>query len=119
MPRAVRLLCVAILLATFNAVSLLHAAPLDTVADAVLGQPDLNSNNAQFSGRSANTISDARGVAIDPKNGRLFVADTVWDRVLSWPNAATFTNFQAADLVLGKPDFVADFGTSTTTNILS
>jgi parallel beta-helix repeat protein len=119
MSRLVRLLCVAILLATFNAVSLVHAAPLDTVADAVLGQPDLNSNSAQFSGRSANTIADARGVAIDPKSGRLFVADTPWDRVLSWPNAAAFTNFQAADLVLGKPDFVAEFGTSATTNMYS
>src|SRR5208283_5824456 len=34
----------------------------------------------------------------------IYVADTLNNRVLAWKNATTFTNGQAADLVIGQPD---------------
>jgi len=34
----------------------------------------------------------------------VYVADTLNNRVLAWKNAASFTNGQAADLIIGQPD---------------
>jgi hypothetical protein len=47
-------------------------------------------------------------VAIDSASGRLYVADNGNDRVLSWPSATQFSNGQAADRVIGQPDFTSD-----------
>ena len=38
------------------------------------------------------------------------MADTINNRVLSWPNAPAFANGQPADLVLGQPNFLATSG---------
>lgn len=87
----------------------LQAGPGDTVADAVIGQADFASGSANAGGAvSASTLNEPRGLAIDPVSGRLFVADSLNNRVLSWTSASAFTTGQAADLVIGQPDFVSN-----------
>ncbi|MCX6594527.1 MAG: hypothetical protein NTZ56_23690 [Acidobacteria bacterium] len=85
----------------------------DTPADVVLGQPNFNvapqpdltkaSLNAQ-----ANTMLNPYSVSSD--GVRLIVSDLGHQRVLVW-NSLPTSNQQAADLVLGQPDF-----TSATSN---
>ncbi len=76
-----------------------HAANLDTVADRVLGQAGFTTTAA---GTSATQISTAYGLGVDRRTGRIYIADTTNNRVISWLNAATFTNGQAADKVFGQ-----------------
>ncbi|MFN0138012.1 MAG: NHL repeat-containing protein [Phycisphaerae bacterium] len=84
--------------------------PIDTTADAVLGQFDFASQvfNAPIGVPSGVglSLSNAADVAIAP-SGRLFVSDAENNRVLSWPSAAAFSNAAPADLVLGQPDFAS------------
>jgi sugar lactone lactonase YvrE len=82
---------------------LVGAAPFDAVADRVLGQPSMT---AQESGHSASRFNSPQAVAVDGRTGRVFVA-TGGHRVLSWPDAAAFSNGAAADVVLGQGDFGA------------
>jgi sugar lactone lactonase YvrE len=83
--------------------SLVLAANLDTIADRVLGQPNFSS--ASVVPLSASSLFEPGQLAVDRHTGRLFVADTLDNRVLSWPSASAFTNNQAADLVIGQADF--------------
>ena len=87
-----------------------QAAPLDTTADAVLGQPNVTTNAPnQPSGLPTAdnlSVSNAAHVAVGP-NGRLYVSDADNNRVLSWPDAASFADGDAADMVIGQPDFVS------------
>lgn len=76
--------------------------PADTIADRVLGQPNFVSAAA---GGTASMLDHPSDVLADPVSGRLWVADSANHRVLSWASAKDFTNGQAADLVLGQPDF--------------
>ena len=80
------------------------AASGDRIADVVLGQPDFTSNAENGGGLGAATLRGPVGVAIAP-SGRLYVADSSNNRVLSWPSATAAANGQAADLVIGQPDF--------------
>src|SRR5919199_1805542 len=92
--------------------ALLLAAPVmaiqgDTVADAVLGQPDFVTGGFAAlvachapGGPSASTLCAPQDVAVDPATGRLFVADNGSGRVLSWPNTHRLQNGEPADLVL-------------------
>ncbi|MCB9853325.1 MAG: NHL repeat-containing protein [Phycisphaerales bacterium] len=84
-----------------------QASPEDTTADAVVGQNDFISNQINQGGAngSAATLSGNRGLVVDPDSGRLFVADSGNNRVLSWPDAASFMNGDDADLVFGQADF--------------
>ena len=74
-------------------------------ADRVLGQRTLSSKVADFS-RPAG-LSGPRGAAIDTGStpNHIYVADAKNNRVLAWSAAASFTNGEAADLVIGQPDF--------------
>jgi sugar lactone lactonase YvrE len=77
----------------------------DTTADAVFGQPDFgqaDANNAAMD--PASQLNGPTGLTIDRRSGRLFVADSKNNRVLSWPSAAGLANGQPADLVLGQTD---------------
>ncbi|HYG78197.1 MAG TPA: PKD domain-containing protein [Planctomycetota bacterium] len=86
----------------------LFAAALDAVADRVLGQADFASGAINQGGNpSASSLYNPHGICIDLKSGRVYVSDTFNNRILSWPNSATFTNGQAADKVFGQPDFVS------------
>lgn len=87
----------------------LPAASAQTAANAVLGQADFTSGAPNAGGGvTASSLNEPRGLAVDRVSGRLFVADSMNHRVLSWPSAASFTNGQAADLVLGQPDFTSN-----------
>lgn len=88
------------------------AVPFGTFARGVLGQPDLTSNlaNQGLSGPTASTLNEPRGVAVDGTTGRIWVADTLNNRVLGWPSAANFGDGQAADVVLGQADFESNKG---------
>ena len=80
----------------------------DTTADTVQGQPNFTSsvgNNPLMP--PANQLNGPVGLAVDAQSGRLFVADVSDNRVLSWPDAAALANGQAADLVIGQPDFTS------------
>jgi sugar lactone lactonase YvrE len=75
----------------------------DAVADRVLGQTDFASEG---NATTASTLFGPAALAIGA-SGRLFVADYENHRVLSWPDAATFSTGAAADLVLGQPNFTS------------
>ena len=84
----------------------------DARADMEQGQPDFASgaaNNPLMP--AANGLNSPGGVAVDTRTGRLFVADSHDNRVLSWPNGIAEANGQAPDLVLGQPNL-----NSTTAN---
>jgi sugar lactone lactonase YvrE len=81
----------------------------DDQADSVIGQQGFTSNDGTFGRISAETLSNPSGMVIDPETGRIFVADTGNARVLSWPSQEAQTLGGAADLVIGKPDFVTYF----------
>ncbi|MDQ7772496.1 MAG: hypothetical protein RDU13_03115 [Elusimicrobiales bacterium] len=76
-------------------------------ADFVLGQPDLFSSSP---GLAANRLRMPRGVTVDPE-GNVWVSDYANNRVLRFSNLSA--NGAAADLVIGQPDFVSDYGTSS------
>ena len=68
-------------------------------ADAVLGQLDFTKNAVNFVDASGLSVGNAAGVVVDP-SGRLWVADTSNNRVLGWPNAASFNNGAPATIVI-------------------
>jgi hypothetical protein len=72
---------------------------MDQPADVVLGQTNLYSNNPSV---SANGLSGPAGIASDGVH--LVVADAFNNRVLIW-NSLPSSNGQAADIVLGQPNF--------------
>ena len=69
-------------------------------ADIVLGQKDFTS--VALVTVTASSLRAPQGVWI--QNGKLFVADTENDRILIWNSIPTQNN-QAADVVLGQPNF--------------
>lgn len=84
----------------------------DQAADLVLGQPDFISTAAALG--ATGLYRPFYGIFVDAAN-QLFVADTFNRRVLVWNNFPTI-NGQAADVVLGQPDFnTAIPGASATT----
>lgn len=78
--------------------------------DLVLGQPDFTSKTANNGGVSARSLSSPTSVYYDGTH--LFVADSNNRRVLIW-NSLPTTNQQAADVVVGQPDFTTN-STGTT-----
>jgi hypothetical protein len=71
-------------------------------ADVVLGQPNFTSNTANNGGISGSSLWNPYGVYSD--GTRLYVADTVNNRVLVW-NTIPTVNGQSADFALGQPNF--------------
>lgn len=79
----------------------------DSIADTLQGQPNFQSNalNNPLLPGGANRLNFPAALVVDPRAKRLFVSDRNNNRVLSWPDAPSFVNGQAADLVIGQPDF--------------
>lgn len=76
-----------------------------TNADLELGQANFTAGGANAGGISAQTLNSPRGIYGD--GTRLFVVDTSNNRVLMW-NSMPTVNRQAADYVLGQPDFTSN-----------
>ncbi|KJV06296.1 NHL repeat-containing protein [Methylocucumis oryzae] len=79
----------------------------DTIADAVLGQPDL-AQQTRTSGRGLS--GPAIYIAVDKSAtpNRVYVADSANHRILGWKNLKVFKNHAPADIVIGQPDFIAN-----------
>lgn len=74
----------------------------NTVADRVIGQPDMASAVCNNGGLSASSICGPSGIEIDSA-GNLWVADTANQRVLRFANPVATD--AVADNVIGQPDF--------------
>jgi uncharacterized protein (TIGR03437 family) len=74
----------------------------DAPADVVVGQPSFISSPPPGGTPSATTMRGPQGVWIE--NGRLYVADTEYNRVLIYNHIPTQSG-AAADVVLGAPNF--------------
>ncbi|WP_238325526.1 NHL repeat-containing protein [Leptospira inadai] len=59
-----------------------------TTATRVYGQPNFTSNTANNGGRTANSLSAPKGIALDPQGG-LYVSDKFNNRVLYYPPGST------------------------------
>jgi sugar lactone lactonase YvrE len=82
-------------------------------AEAVLGQADFTSGEANRGGSvAANTLNAPRRVAVDA-SGRLWVADSLNRRVLRFDSAHTKANGANADGVLGKANFTTSSSATT------
>ncbi len=83
-------------------------------ADGLLGRSSFSASLSKAYPPSADRIVDGLGMAVD-KEGRLFVADWGYNRVLWFNNAAQKEIGASADGVLGQRDFVSnDTATSQT-----
>ncbi len=75
----------------------------NTPADVVIGQPDFTST-----GVSVNHVPDAKSVSgpqgVWIQDGKLYIADTGYNRVLIYNHIPT-ANGAAADVVVGQPNF--------------
>jgi DNA-binding beta-propeller fold protein YncE len=78
-------------------------------ASRVLGQADFVTGTVNAGGISASTMSAPLGVFVDG-GGRLWVAERDNKRVLRFDNAASKSNGDPADGVLGEPNFTTNTG---------
>jgi sugar lactone lactonase YvrE len=84
-------------------------------ASMVIGQPDLITNTQNNGGRTASSLGGPNAVAVDA-SGNLWVADAGANgRVLRY--SPPFTNFMAASLVLGQPNFTSVGGSASQTTV--
>jgi DNA-binding beta-propeller fold protein YncE len=93
-------------------VSTLTTAPLGENAEYVFGQTDFTSGGDNYS-NPLKMISGQSSLAYDSSSGRLFVADSAYNRVMVFDaSPATLTTLEAsssygedAEYVFGQPDF--------------
>lgn len=71
----------------------------------ILGQPDYESNSANNGGLSAKSLNKPMFAKFI--DGKIFVSDSLNNRVLVW-NSLPTSNFKNADFVLGQPDFITN-----------
>ncbi|MBI3767765.1 MAG: NHL repeat-containing protein [Deltaproteobacteria bacterium] len=77
-----------------------HENPLaDAIADSVIGQADFEGTTCDAGGLGASSLCQPQGLALDPADGALYVADAGNDRVLLYARGS-----MTAELVLGQPD---------------
>jgi len=101
----------ALALLAVTGVAVLHAATGDTIADAVLGQSDfIYETPSNGTGADDTSLNSPDYVAVDRASvpHHVYVSDTSNNRVLGWYNAASFSNGQPADLVIGQADFYSN-----------
>ena len=79
----------------------------------MLGQQSFTSNDGPWNPLANDNLFNPGGLVVDPESGRLFVADTIRARVLSWPGSEAQAIRGKADLVFGQLDFVGSFYTPT------
>jgi uncharacterized protein (TIGR03437 family) len=81
-------------------------------ADLVIGQANMSTNAANVDTQgSANpsrtSLSGPRGLAVNPSDGTLYVADTGNNRVLRFPRPVSQSGRIAPDAVIGQLDFTS------------
>ncbi len=83
--------------------------PLNPNPTGVIGQDSLNVTSLAPNLVEGRELNGPLAVALDPSANppHLFVADTSNNRVLGWANAASFSNGQKADIVVGQLDLVS------------
>jgi DNA-binding beta-propeller fold protein YncE len=81
------------------------AADLNPVALRLVGQLRSFANGVNLA--EGRELASPQGLAVDLSSSplRLYVADTLNNRVLGWRDAGGFANGATADLVIGQPDF--------------
>ena len=83
-------------------------------ADVVVGQPNFTSYSIPGNTPTASTLRGPQGVWL--QNGKLFVADTQYNRVLIW-NSIPTKNGQPADVVVGQPTLTTSVPPDVTTGV--
>ncbi len=73
-------------------------------ADLILGQPDFTSSGTSALATSTGLRTPFNGY-VDPIDGAIMSVDSGQSRILIWTTEPT-TNNQAANIVLGQPDFI-------------
>lgn len=81
-------------------------------ADLVIGQPTLwtgaaNVDSSAFGKPSQKTLASPTGIAVNPADGTLYVADTGNNRVLRYPRPVAQSGRITPDAVLGQLDFTS------------
>ena len=103
----------------FSTISLIFVTASSGVAQVALNPSPtrvIGQTSLTVSGFNPNLVEGREfynplGVALDLSASppHIYVADTGNNRVLGWANAASFSNGQVADVVLGQPDLVTTF----------
>jgi DNA-binding beta-propeller fold protein YncE len=78
------------------------AKPDSAPADGLLGNRSFSSSMPLF---GPDALNNPGGVAVDPATRKVFVADTLNNRVLRFASRQELTNGTAPEGVLGQPDF--------------
>jgi len=87
-------------------------AAADHSATLVLGQPGFTTNDTN-TGETAYTMNQPTHIAIG--GGRVYMADSMNNRVLWWNTTAAFSTGRAADGVIGQADFTNNTSGATAT----
>jgi len=79
-------------------------------ADLVVGQPNLRTGVANVDTQgspnpSRTSLSSPEGIAVDPSDGTLYVADSGNNRVLRYPRPVNQSGRISPDVVIGQVDF--------------
>jgi uncharacterized protein (TIGR03437 family) len=82
---------------------------LNPTPTRVVGQDSLTANNFNPNLVEGREFFDPQGIALDltTASPAIYVADTGNNRVLGWRTAASFSNGQTADIVLGQLDLLS------------
>ena len=88
------------------------SAAFSEPADHVLGQASLTTSAVAT--QDASGVNGNAGLTYDSTNQRLYVADSTFARVLVFHVAGAYANDEAAEWVLGQPDFITVNGGALT-----
>src|SRR5581483_6831689 len=79
---------------------------LNPLPTRVIGQNSVTANNVNPNLVEGREFYAPQGITLDTSTNppSLYVSDTRNNRVLAFRNAASFSNGQKADLVIGQPD---------------
>jgi uncharacterized protein (TIGR03437 family) len=93
-------------------------------ADLVIGQPNLRTGVANVDTQgspnpSKTSLASPQGIAVNPADGTLYVADAGNNRVLRYPRPVSQSGRIAPDVVIGQADFTSSLSASVSATSLS